>query len=78
MVQYLSYELTNMKCMRLKQEVVIKGKTDGHARGPLNIEQPIVVQKKKLKKNRNYGVSYHLFRVLINKKKMELMLLLMS
>lgn len=45
-----------MYFMRLMQGVVTKGKPDGQARGPYNIEQPIVAQKKKLKKISDYGI----------------------
>lgn len=63
MVQHLSHtsDLPHMNFMRLKQGVVIKGMVDGQAGGPHNIEQPIVVQKKKLKKNKVYGIPSHFF-----------------
>lgn len=69
MVQYITHtsDLPYMDFMRIKQRVVIKGKVDGQDGGPLNIEQPIVVQKKKLKKNRDYGIPSHLSGVLIKK-----------
>ncbi|CAI8607423.1 unnamed protein product [Vicia faba] len=35
------------------EDCVFKGKVDGHAEGASNIEQPIVVQKEKLKKKKN-------------------------
>lgn len=65
-----------MGCIRLKYGVVIEGKTDGQARGPPNIKQPTVVQKKKkkLKKNNDYGIilpiriPYHTIGVVINQK----------
>lgn len=63
-----------MYFMRLKKYVVIEGKTDVQARGPPNIEQPIVVQKKRLKKNTGYviilsiGISSHMYGIFINKK----------
>ena len=62
MVQHLTHtlDLPHMELMRLKQEVVIKGKAGGHARCPYNIEQPILVQKKNLIKNSEYGITLHI------------------
>lgn len=45
-----------MKFMRLVQEVVIEGNTDGQVGCPPNIEQPTVVQKKKLQKISDYRI----------------------
>lgn len=50
------FELPLMNFMRLMQRVVIKGKTDGQVDGPLNIEKPTLVQKRKLKKINDYGI----------------------
>lgn len=74
MIQHLTHasELPRMNFIRLKQEVVIEGKTDGQVGGLPNNEHPTVVQKKKLKKKNDYdiilpiGVTSHIFRVLIN------------
>lgn len=71
MLQHLTHasELPLMDFMRLMQEVVIEGMTDGQTVGPPNIEQPIVVQKKKLKKIIDYGmilpivVPFHIFGI---------------
>lgn len=57
MLQYLTRvsKLSLMDFIRLMQGVVIEGKTGGQVGGPPNIEQPTIVQKKKLKKISNYG-----------------------
>lgn len=57
MFQHLThvFELPCMDLMRLMQEVVIERKMDGHDGRPSNIEQPNMVQKKKLKKIIEYG-----------------------
>lgn len=49
-------KLPLMDFMRLMQRVVIEGKVDGKARGPTKIEQPTMVQKKKLNKISDYGI----------------------
>lgn len=60
-----------MDFMRLLQGVFIEGKADGQAGGPPNIEQPIMVQNKKLKKINDYdiilpiGVPSNYFGILI-------------
>lgn len=53
-------ELPLTDFMRLMQEVFIEGKTDGQDGDPPNIEQPKVVQKKKLKKMSDYGIIHPL------------------
>ncbi|CAI8605073.1 unnamed protein product [Vicia faba] len=66
--------IVHIDCSSHKQEVVIEGKIDGQVGGPPNIEQPTLVQTKKLKKNSDYdiilpiGVPSHIYRVLINQK----------
>lgn len=50
------YELSPMDFMRLVQGVVIGQKAGGKVEGPPNIEQPIVVHKKKLKKISDYDI----------------------
>ena len=62
-----------MDFMRLRKGVVIEGMVDGHVGGSPNIEQPTMVQQKKLKKNSDcgiillIGVPSHISKVLINK-----------
>lgn len=68
MVQHITHtsDLPHMDTMRLKQGVVIEGKTDGQAGGPPNIKQLVVVQKKEF--NRNYGIPSQMYGVLFNQK----------
>lgn len=48
---------------------VIKGKDDGQDGGPPNFEQPIVVEKKKPKKNSSYDIiPSHVSRCMNNQK----------
>lgn len=76
MVQHLTHTTNSpyMKSMRFKQGVFIEGKVDGQNEGPPNIEQPSVVQKKRLKKISDYGIilpvriASHMSGVLINQK----------
>lgn len=62
MFQHLTHtsKLPLMDFMRLMRGVVIKGMVDGQARGPPNIEQPTMVQKKKLNKISDYGINSHI------------------
>lgn len=55
-----------MDFMRLKKGFFIEGKIGYQAGGPPNIEQLVMVQKKKLKKKRNYGIPSHVSGVLFN------------
>lgn len=51
-VQHLThYELSHKNCMRIKQNTINKRNTNGQYGGPPNIEQPLVVQKKKPEKD---------------------------
>ncbi|CAI8594026.1 unnamed protein product [Vicia faba] len=73
MVHHLTHasELPHLDCMRHKQEVIIEGLVDGQSGCPPNMDPPIVVQKKILKKNSDYGmigILYHNSRVLIHQK----------
>lgn len=69
-VQHLTHtsNLPYMDFMRLKQGVVIERKVNDQAGGPLNIEQPVVVLKEELKKNRNYDIPSHMLGSLFNQK----------
>lgn len=51
-------ELPLMEFVRLRQGITIEGMVDGQVRGPPNIEQPTVVQNKKLKKINDYGIIF--------------------
>lgn len=57
-----------MDFLRFKHEFFIEGKDDGQIGGPPNIEQPIVVQKKELKKKKNYGILSCMSGFLFNQK----------
>lgn len=68
MVQHL-YHTSNyphMDFMRLKQGFIIDDMVDGQAGDPPKVEQPGMIQKKKLKKKKNYGIHSYAFGILIN------------